>query len=200
MVDVRLTLVSASPRRTELLRKLKVPFDICPSHASERWGSEDAASLAIENARRKLERSSFLGDRSRLLLGADTIIQLDHRFLGKPAGPQSARRMLRVLSDRQHRVITGICLSGPAPRHNEPPFWVEAAAISHVTFQKLSPRQIREYLNSGEWRDKAGAYAIQGFAREFVRRLDGDFDNVVGLPVQLIHELLREKFIHLRLC
>ena len=200
MIDVRLTLISASPRRAELLRKLGVPFDIYPSRTAEHWMSENAASLAVNNALRKVERSPYFGDRSRLLLGADTIIQADRRFLGKPAGPESARRMLQFLSDKPHEVITGVCLSGPGQYGDEVFLRAEAVATTRVTFHHLTSEQVRNYLDSGEWRDKAGAYAIQGLARHFVAHLDGDFDNVVGLPVQLIHDILREKFVHCRLC
>ena len=199
-VDVRLTLVSASPRRAELLQQLGVPFDIFPSQVSERWVAENGSELAIDNARRKVERSPLCGDRSRLLLGADTLIQTDSRILGKPAGPESARRMLQILSGRQHEVITGVCLAAPAADPQAPLIWADAAAVSQVLFHGLSSDKIRSYIRSGEWEGKAGAYAIQGMAGEFVAYLNGEFDNVVGLPVQLIRDLLRQKFIHCRFC
>ena len=199
-IGVRLTLVSASPRRAELLRRLSVPFDVIPSRAAEHWAGPDASTLAIENARRKVERSSRFGDRSRLLLGADTLLQVNSQLLGKPAGAVSASQMLEKLSGREHEVITGVYITGPSEAGEGPPIWAEASVSSVVRFHELSRNQIREYIDSGEWRDKAGAYAIQGLGQKFVAHLDGDFDNVVGLPVQVIHDLLIEKFVHFRLC
>jgi septum formation protein len=197
-VDFRLTLVSASPRRAELLQQLGVPFDIFPSQASERWITGSGIELAVDNARRKVERSPLYGDRSRLLLGADTVIQVDSRILGKPAGPESAQRMLQLLSGREHEVITGVCLAAPAADPQAPFVSTEAAAVSRVTFHGLSSEKIRSYVRSGEWEGKAGAYAIQGTAGEFVAHLEGEFDNVVGLPVQLIRDLIRQNFLYCR--
>jgi septum formation protein len=196
--DVRLTLVSASPRRAELLRKLALPYDVRPSAAAEYWTAESPAQLAMDNARHKVERSPLYGDRSRVLIGADTIIACDNRLFGKPAGRESAMRILQFLSGRKHEVITGVCVSGPNAEAALPFINVSDAAVSSVHFHELSAAQLREYVESGEWEGKAGAYAIQGLAAGFVSELIGDYQNVVGLPVELIHGLLREKFIHCR--
>ena len=182
------------------MQKLSIPFDIEPTSAAEFWTAESPARLAIDNARRKVERSPHFGDRSRVLIGADTIIACESRIFGKPAGPESARRMLSHLSGRIHDVITGICLSGPDQNESAAPMLIEQAAISRVCFHQLTVRQISEYVHSGEWQGKAGAYAIQGNAGAFVADLGGDFDNVVGLPIYLIHDLLRTKFVHCRFC
>ena len=200
LLDVRLTLVSKSPRRAELLRRLDVPFDVYPSRAAEHWLDRDVVSLAQSNARRKVERSPVFGDRSRLLLGADTLIRAEPYLFGKPAGAESAKRMLQCLSGRRHDVTTGVYMIAPAANPDWPAVCVETALTSYVEFHKLTSTQIRAYLDSGEWQGKAGAYAVQGLARDFVAHLEGDFDNVVGLPVKLIHDLLREKFFHCRLC
>jgi septum formation protein len=195
---VRLTLVSASPRRHELLSKLGIPFDVYPTDAKELWEADNARELAILNARIKVERSSFSGDRSRLLLGADTLISLEDRIFGKAADGASARVMLATLSGRVHDVITGVCLSGPARSPSLDLLSVERAAISRVQFRDLTARDIEDYLASDEWRDKAGAYAIQGLGNTLISKLDGDYDNVVGLPTTLIHDLLGTHFGHCR--
>ena len=199
-MNVRLTLVSSSPRRAELLSRLGVSFDIFPSQVPERWVDVEGGELAKMNARLKVERSSFHGDPSRLLLGADTIIRAGELFLGKPAGSEAANRMLELLSGREHEVFTGVCLSGPAEMPGQPLIQVIAVARTTVRFRQLSTKEISQYIRSGEWKDKAGAYGVQGSAREFVEHLDGDLDNVIGLPVQLIHDILCQKFIHCSLC
>lgn len=197
LVSVRLTLVSASPRRRELLGKLGLPFEVVPSHAAERWAAPDAVELAQVNARRKVEKSVHFRASDRLLLGADTIIAFDGRVFGKPAGRESAERMLHALSGRPHEVITGVCLSGPAASDIET-ITVESAASSRVHFRSLSSPQIEAYLRTDEWKDKAGAYAIQDAGGALVEKLDGDYENVVGLPTGLIHELLARHFRHCR--
>jgi septum formation protein len=121
-----------------------------------------------------------------VVLGADTVVTLQALVLGKPYGPYDATRMLRLLSGQTHQVITGICLV-KAPD--------EIVALAHettfVTFSELSDDEIRDYVASHEPQDKAGAYAIQGLASKFVRRISGCYFNVVGLPVPLLRDLLR---------
>lgn len=192
-----MTLVSASPRRRELLAKLDRPFDVLPSHAAERWFALNPASIALLNAHRKVERSECYGEMKRILLGADTIISHDGRVFGKPIGIESARRMLQALSGRWHEVVTGVCICGPDST-GEKTDGVESAATSRVRFHDLSPGDIESYIRTDEWRGKAGAYAIQGAGGSLVAQLDGDFENVVGLPTGLIHELFARHFSHCR--
>ena len=196
-IPVRLTLVSASPRRRELLSTLGIPFDVQPTHAEELLEGADPQELAVRNARLKVERSSFFEDRSRPLLGADTIVTIDGRMFGKPGDVNSARDMLSALSGREHEVITGICLSGPALQAGERHI-IQSASVSRVRFRDLPPRDIDNYLAGREWIDKAGAYAIQGLGGALISHLDGDFDNVVGLPLHLIHDLISTHYSHCR--
>jgi septum formation protein len=120
------------------------------------------------------------------VLGADTVVVADAEILGKPASSEDAARMLRRLSGRSHRVLTGVCLA-------EAPDKIQAAAESDtgVWFRKLDEAEIRDYVASGEPLDKAGAYGIQGRASRFVTRIEGCYFNVVGLPVALVDEMLR---------
>lgn len=198
--EVRLTLVSASPRRRELLAGLGHPFDVRPSDAPEYWSGPTATAVAERNARVKIERSSDSGDRSRLLVGADTLIEVDGLLLGKPLNRSSAERMLNLLSGRTHHVITGICLSGPAAGDATMCPVVIGSATSAVEVDPLPPSTLERYLCSKEWVGKAGAYAIQGQAGEFCRLHSGARDNVIGLPLTLIDGLLRTHFSHCCFC
>lgn len=200
MIDARLTLISSSPRRRELLKRLDNRFDVCPSHAAETWRSVDPEELAVVNARKKVEQSSLFGDPTRLLIGADTIVVLGKRVFGKPFGAQSARRFLCALSDQWHSVITGVCIAGPKNGDVITPLVVTGTCKTRIRFKRLTEHDISVYMNDGEWAGKAGAYAIQGRGGEFVQEIDGDYDNVVGLPVQLTRSLIEKNFPYIRFC
>lgn len=126
------------------------------------------------------------------------MIDFNGRIFGKPAGIESAQRMLHALAGRQHRVITGFCLSGPPPDLQAADILFAASSVSAVRFRSLSAGEISAYLAAGEWAGKAGAYAIQETGFRLVEELTGDFDNVVGLPTSLIYESLHKYFSHCR--
>jgi len=186
-VNVRLTLVSASPRRKDLLAKLNIPFDVAPVSAFERWFGDSAEDIAKKNAEAKVRSSELYGKAGRLLLGADTVVCVEDQTLGQPAGKESAERMLRLLSGREHTVVTGYCLTG-FDSSGKPHKVINHAVASTVTFHDLSKKDVRRYIAGGEWRGKAGGYAIQGGAGRFVKLVEGDYDNVVGLPIEKIRE------------
>lgn len=192
-MDLRLTLVSASPRRSELLARIGLPFEVLPSHALEEWLADSPEDLARHNAERKVRASTWFGQSDRVLLGADTIVHCDGRILGKPAGRDSAKRMLELLSGRWHDVLTGFCLAGfdcgGAVRvlHSE-------TVVSRTRFTQLTRADIRDYVKGGEWQGKAGGYAIQGDAGKFVLEFSGDYDNIVGLPTERIRERIATIF------
>jgi septum formation protein len=171
-------------------------FDVFPSRVAESWSELDPIKLAMLNAEKKVRRSDFFGVQDRLLIGADTVVVINSLIFGKPAGPVSAERMLQTLSGKTHRVITGICLSGPGADLSHPTVLQSDAAVSHVTFHALNTSDLRAYILSGEWQGKAGAYAIQEHGRNLVTDLSGDYDNVVGLPLKLLHGLLSKYFGH----
>lgn len=186
----RLVLASASPRRRDLLAKALeksgLGFRIVPSHADEtrrRGESPDAyvARIAETKARTVARRCP-----DTWVLAADTAVALDGTVLGKPADVADARDMLRRLSGRTHRVLTGFVLSdrtddaGPA-----------RVVTSHVRFRTLSEAVIDAYLDTGEPFDKAGAYAVQGEGRALVDRVDGSLSNVIGLPLDEVGAALR---------
>jgi septum formation protein len=138
-------------------------------------------TLVVENARRKAAAIARDADNA-LVLGVDTVVVLDGRVYGKPAGVEQAREVLSALSGRRHEVLGGICLiDGGRVR--------TAVASTAVEFRTLEPEEIESYLDSGEWRDRAGGYAIQGRGAALVRGITGDYLNVVGLPVATLLEL-----------
>ena len=197
---MRLVLASASPRRREILNALRVPFEVVVPDVEELTGGVPE-EVVVENARRKaaaglraaVEAAKSTGEASEgaTALGVDTEVVLDGRLLGKPAGRTEARERLEALGGRTHTVLSGIVLHGPARSGGEP---VERSgvALTEVTFRELDRTTLQTYLASGEWQDRAGAYAIQGLGSILVERVDGDFSNVVGLPVRLLLELAPE--------
>jgi len=197
---LRLVLASASPRRREILNALRVPFEVVVPDVEELTGGVPE-EVVVENARRKaaaglraaVEAAKSTGEASEgaTALGVDTEVVLDGRLLGKPAGRTEARERLEALGGRTHTVLSGIVLHGPARSGGEP---VERSgvALTEVTFRELDRTTLQTYLASGEWQDRAGAYAIQGLGSILVERVEGDFSNVVGLPVRLLLELAPE--------
>jgi septum formation protein len=178
-----LILASRSPRRHEILTAAGIPHRVLAAEVNEsvRPG-ESAAEYVRRLAREKAEAvAAAPGD---VVLGADTVVVVDGEILGKPADAAAARAMLGRLAGREHEVITGICLRGPAGT-------VEDAEATRVCFLPLSAAEIDAYVASGEPMDKAGAYAIQGLASKFVSRVEGCYFNVVGLPLAKVYEHLR---------
>lgn len=183
----RLILASNSPRRRELLQNAGFNFDIQPSTVEEiRLPGESPEEFTRRLAKEKAVDVASHSTPARLVLGADTVVTVNGELLEKPADAADASRMLRTLSGRTHRVITGVCLVRP-PK--------EVLALTHestaVTFKRLSENEIDDYVASGEPFDKAGGYAIQGLASRFVTRIEGCYFNVVGLPIPRVYEMVR---------
>ena len=183
--DARLVLASASPRRLALLAQIGIqPDDVVPTDVDERpLKREQAQPMARRLAREKAE-AARVTDENTYVLAADTIVAVGRRILGKAEDEAAARKMLALLSGRRHRVTTGIALITPAAK------LVTRAVTTSVTFKRLSDAEIDAYVASGEWRDKAGAYAIQGRAGAFVKSINGSYSNVVGLPLMETKGLL----------
>jgi septum formation protein len=193
-VNSKLILASASPRRRELLAQAGYHFDVQASSVPElRRPEEDAIRFATRLAREKAEEVfarhqavARMGEPA-IVLGADTVVVCDGEVMGKPADPADAERMLLLLSGRTHHVVTGVAVvwgSSASPA-------VEVAAeLTQVTMRTLSPGEVSRYVASGEPMDKAGAYAIQGYAGRWIPRISGCYFNVVGLPLALVAALL----------
>ena len=181
----RLVLASASPRRRELLAKLGLLPEIRPVNLDETPAPGEDARRYVERLARE-KAAAAAGEGAEILLAADTAVVLDGEILGKPADPEEARTMLRRLSGRAHEVLTGVALL-------ETPKGAAVSAIeeTRVVFRTLDEEEIAAYVATGEARDKAGAYGIQGRAAVFVPRIEGSWSNVVGLPLELVDRLLR---------
>ena len=184
---VALVLASASPRRRELLVQRGIAFRVDasdvpetprPAESAEAFARRVARDKAAEVARRHPQA---------FVLGADTVVVLDGLIFGKPADRADARRMLRALAGRAHRVLTAVALIAPTGAVDE--LLVE----SQVELRALAAAEIEAYLDSGEPFDKAGAYAVQGLAGQFVTRVRGSRSNVIGLPVDEVVDLLRRR-------
>jgi len=191
-----IVLASASPRRQELLHNAGIPFTVYPANIPEiPLGGESPRDCAERLAREKAQ-AALRQQAGKFVLGADTIVVVDGEILGKPRDQADAVRMLRLLSGRTHQVITATCLVGPALRTGNQKlntgFEDTRSETTEVTMAQLSDDDIHSYITTGEPMDKAGAYAIQGIASRWIPRIDGDYFNVVGLPVALVHRMLRE--------
>ncbi len=183
-----LVLASASPRRQELLRNAGIAFTVQPADVDETpLPGESARDCAERLARDKALAIVRLRPQD-VILGADTVVVVDDQILGKPTDASDAARMLRLLSGRTHQVITGVCVIAPSSRNAN-----VASETTQVVFADLSEEDIRGYVATGEPMDKAGAYAIQGIASRWIPRIEGDYSNVVGLPIALVHRMLKEK-------
>jgi len=196
-----LVLASASPRRQELLRSAGISFAVQPADVDETPLVGESARDCAERLARDKALKVWSERPSDRVLGADTVVVVEDRILGKPMDAADAARMLRMLSGREHRVITGVCLVTPVVSEEwkhardeqlTPRELTTASETTLVTMCAISEEEIREYVAGGEPMDKAGAYAIQGMASRWIPRIEGDYSNVVGLPVALVYRLLRE--------
>jgi septum formation protein len=184
-IQQRLLLASASPRRKEILENLGFEFEVLPSDVDE---SEVPWSDPVESAKLLAEIKGIDAQKSRprkTIIAADTIVLCEGEAMGKPAGQGEAKEMLLKLSGRMHEVVTGMALIAP-PNHR----LIEAES-TRVFFRELGSREIDRYISTREPFDKAGAYAIQGFASAFIDRIEGDYFNVVGLPVARLFGMFR---------
>lgn len=177
---MRLILASQSPRRREILAKFFENFDVIPSRASEKSAAKTPEEHAVEVARKKaLDVYSRYGG---TVVGADTIVVLKDRILGKPKNEEEGRKMLRELSGKVHKVVTGYCIIHKGKE-------ITGYVVTEVKFRELSEEEIEWYLSTGEPLDKAGAYGIQGKGGILVEWIKGDYYNVVGFPMRIILEL-----------
>ncbi len=186
---LRIVLASASPRRAALLRELGIAFDILAVEVSEALHpgeepQEAARRLAVDKVRAALALLTP-GD-AGWVVGADTLVVAGGRALGKPRDREDARAMLRLLSGRRHEVVTGVAIARMGGGET-----VSGVEVTRVSFRELEEADLEALVESGEAMDKAGAYGIQGLASLAVDRIEGDYFNVVGLPLGLLRRLLQ---------
>lgn len=182
-----LILASKSPRRKELIARLGIPFEICPAEVDEsvicnRSPKETVLALSA------LKAEALLKDHPQdLILGSDTVVAIDEKILGKPRSREDAKEMLSLLSGRSHQVFSGFTILLGSKK-------ISRAVMTTVHFAPLSQSEIEKYLDSGEPFDKAGSYGIQGLGGLFVTHIEGDYNAVVGLPLQAVYTALKEEF------
>jgi len=180
-----LVLASRSPRRSELLRAAGFEFTIRTADVDESIEPRESPEGYVQRLAEKKARAVAIQP-GEMVLGADTIVALGDEILGKPRDEDHAREMLERLSGRRHEVYTGVCLRTPQ--------WIHTGfSLTGVWFDEMEPAEIEAYVRSGEPFDKAGAYAIQGPAAKYIPRIDGSYSNVVGLPVDLVHRMMKQE-------
>jgi len=192
-----LILASASPRRQELLRAAGIAITVQPTNIPEVPLDGETAKTFAERLAREKAWAIFKQKPTDFVLGADTVVVVDKEILGKPRNPNDAERMLRLLSGRTHEVITAVCVMGPkanppAGAKNDATLGDTRSETTVVTMSAITDDEIRAYIATGEPMDKAGAYAIQGIASRWIPRIEGDYSNVVGLPIALVYRMLKE--------
>lgn len=183
---IEIVLASASPRRTELLNTIKLPFTHHPSDFKELNELETPEALVSHNAFGKAQNVAR-HYREALIIGVDTVGSFQNQIINKPKDDEDAARILRLLSNTTHEVVSAITIFNSKTKKN-----VTAVETTKVTFQRLSEAEIAKYIASGEGADKAAGYAIQGLGALFIKGIEGDYFNVVGMPLHLLKNLLKE--------
>ena len=178
-------LASASPRRKELLTKIIPNFKICPSEIKEEIPNnisalDSAQYLAVKKAMEI--HTKYPND---TIIGADTVIVLNNKIYGKPKNKSDAKNMLLEFSGKKHHVITGVCIINKEKS-------ISFSSINEVEFYELEDKEIDAYLTLDEYKDKAGSYAIQGQANLFIKKINGDYNSIIGLPISQIYQLLKK--------
>lgn len=184
--EKQIVLASKSPRRKQLLEEIKLEFEVHPSEFEEKEKGLLPEDLAIHNAIGKAQDISR-HYRNALIIGVDTVVAFQNHIIGKPKDIEDAKRILRLLSNTTHRVISGICVMDTDNKKN-----ISAIEETFVTMDRLDEADIENYVNSGEGEDKAAGYAIQGIGSLFVKKIEGDYFNVVGLPIFRLRMILKE--------
>jgi nucleoside triphosphate pyrophosphatase len=182
---IKLILASTSPRRREILELLKIPFEVRPPKFVEtsdgKLSPEEEALLFAREKALSLKKEFP----NSLIIGCDTIVEIDGKKLGKPRDEKEARAMLQTLSGRIHRVLTGLVVVDSQSGEFQ-----ETLNVAQVAMRSLSKQEIAEYIASGEPMDKAGAYAVQGIGRKLIDHFEGDYFTVVGLPLRTVAQIL----------
>jgi len=196
MLMERIILASASPRRAELLRAAGIEFDVMPASTDETVHPGETPEAYVQRVAEAKATAVRQRANGRPVLAADTVVVVNKAILGKPVDRDDAKRMLRMLSGRGHQVLTSVTLLsgadplGPRGGSGKARPALTRVETTTVEFVPLTADEIDWYVATGEPDDKAGAYAIQGYASRFITRIDGSYSNVVGLPVALVYEMM----------
>ncbi|MCH4266506.1 MAG: Maf family protein [Solobacterium sp.] len=179
-----LILASKSPRRRQLLEKCGLPFEVSPADIDETINENGYLPDQIRMLAERKAAAVLKDHPNEVVIGSDTIVTIDQKVLGKPKDAEDAKRMLRQLSGHTHEVITGICILSSMREYSN-------VSVSEVTFADLDDQEIEKYVETGEPMDKAGAYAVQGIASRYITRIHGDYYSIMGLPVSMVYEELK---------
>lgn len=182
-------LASSSARRQQLLKKIGISFSIDPADIDETINPQKPVEEEIQRLAYRKAEAVLRRHPGAIVLGSDTVVYCQKEVLGKPRDENDARRMLRMLSNHRHEVITGLCLLSDQRRYN-------TVSTAYVTFGPMSEEEIEDYISSQEPFGKAGAYAIQGKAACYITGLEGDYYSIVGLPVHLVYEELKNRELY----
>lgn len=184
---MELILASASPRRKELLEKIGLPFTVQPAKGEERITQKSPAAVVMELSRQKAEEIAAAQTEDCIIIGADTVVAKGEKIMGKPKDAADAKQMLRSIADDCHQVYTGVTLI----RTGAHPQSVTFQEKTDVCLYPISDAEVDAYIASGDPMDKAGAYGIQGDFAIYVKRIAGDYYNVVGLPIGRVYQELK---------
>ena len=182
---MKIILASNSPRRKELLKAYNIKFDVIPSDITEVLCPQLTPAENVMELAKQKALDVYNKCQTPFILAADTVVVYDNQILGKPKDEEDAFRMLKLLSGKTHQVITGVAflsLEGVESSYE----------ISNVTFKEITDNDILEYIKTNEPMDKSGSYDIKGIGAKFVQSYDGDFDNIVGLPMKLVLDILKK--------
>lgn len=180
----RIVLASQSPRRKEILGMIVDKFDVEVADVDETMNQDNDLEVEIQLLAKRKAQKVFENNDDAIVIGSDTIVVVDSIVLGKPKDDEDAKRMLRMLNNHEHQVITGVCIIDDCR-------CVTFTNISKVTFDKMSEDEINDYVLTKEPSDKAGAYAVQGIGAKFIKRIDGDYFSIMGLPVHDVYKHLQ---------
>lgn len=182
----QIILASASPRRTEILKEFKINHIVIPSQSEELYNPNNEVTKIVEEIACSKTRDLAIQYPNDYVIGADTIVSIDNKILGKPKDEAQAISMLKLLQNRTHQVITGVCIS-----YNNKEYVFHE--ITDVVFDKMTNDQIKEYIHNDYVYDKAGSYAIQSKYAWFIKEIKGSYYNVMGLPIERLIEELKNK-------
>lgn len=178
-------LASASPRRREIMNRLNIPYKVIISNLTEKLNDSLPLEEKIMDLARQKAEAVFKDHQDALVIGADTIVELDGEIIGKPHNTSEARDMIRKLSGRTHRVVTAVAMI------SDEEIWT-TADTAYVTFEKIDDEEIEKYIMTREPYDKAGGYAVQGWASVFISHIDGSYYTIMGFPLHLVYRKLRQ--------
>lgn len=185
--DKKMILASGSPRRKELLEQLGIEFEVIPSRKEEIFTGTTPKEVVEELSRQKAVEVGDMVEDSPVIIGGDTIVVLEGQILGKPRDEEDAKKMLRMLQGKTHQVYTGITVFVKGE------ISFTFSEITYVTMYPMSEQEIQDYVMTGEPLDKAGSYGIQGKAAKYIKKIDGDYNTVVGFPVARLYQELKRR-------